>query len=584
MSTNNELAEIFGRMAAILELTGADRFRVAAHARVQRVLKDMTVDVGTLADDPAKLTALEGIGAKSAKKIVEYVSTGRIAEDEALRAEVPEGLLDVLGVPGLGPKTVRRIWIEADVTDLPSLAAAIEDGRLEALPRMGAKTIQNIRDSMAFAQRAGTRLRLGQALPIAESIVARLEQTPGTHRVWYAGSLRRGRDTIGDIDVLATSDDPSALTETFRALPGVEKVLVAGATKSSIRLERGVQVDLRVVESDAFGAAALYFTGSKAHNVRLRERAIKRSLRLNEYGLFPDDGNDEPPQARGIAPVAAATEEDIYAALDLPWIPPELREDRGELDAEIPALVELGDVCSDLHTHTVASDGKMTIDELACAAIECGYHTVAITDHSRSSAQANGLDVDRLLRHVDAVYEANERYEEITLLAGSEVDILADGHLDYDDKTLARLDLVVASPHVALRQSPEDATARLLRAITHPLVHIIGHPTGRMINRREGLSPDIDALVSAAAEHGTALEINANAMRLDLRDTHVRAAVDAGALIAINTDAHAPVDFDQLRYGVLTGRRGWLPKDGCINTWSAKRLHAWLKKKKKKKP
>jgi DNA polymerase (family 10) len=578
MSVNGELAEIFGRMAAILELTGADRFRVAAHARVERVLKDLTLDVATLVDEPDRLTAIEGIGAKSAKKIVEYVQTGHVTEHDKLLEEVPEGLLDVLSVPGLGPKTVRVLWEKAGVTDLGSLRAALDDGSLESVPRMGAKTIENIRDALAFAERTGTRMRLGQALPVAEGIVERLAAVPGTRRIEYAGSLRRGRETIGDIDVLAASDDPAALGEAFRAMPEVERILVGGSTKSSVRLAGGTQVDLRIVPDEVFGAALMYFTGSKAHNVLLRERAVKRGCRLNEYGLFPDDGEDAPPQTRGVTPLAAATEPEIYAALDLPWIPPELREDRGEMDAEMPELVEIGDIRCDLHTHTTASDGKMSIDELAVAAKARGYHTIAVTDHSKSSAQANGLDADALRRHVDDIRAADARHDGIAILAGSEVDILADGHLDYDDDVLALLDIVVASPHVALRQPAEKATARLLRAITHPLVHVLGHPTGRMINRREGLPIDIDRIAAAAAEHDTALEINANAMRLDLRDVHVRSALAAGALIAINTDAHAPVQFEQLRYGVLTARRGGLTKAHCVNAWSAKRLRAWLAK------
>ncbi|MCP3902847.1 MAG: DNA polymerase/3'-5' exonuclease PolX [Planctomycetes bacterium] len=576
MSTNAQLATIFNEMAAVLELIGANPFRVNAHARVARVLKDLTVDVATLADEPKQLEAIEGIGKASAKKIAEFVATGAVAEHERLVGEVPGGLLALLEIPGLGPKTVKMLWDDGGVTDLASLKDAIARGALADLPRMGDKTIRNITESIAFAEQSGDRARLGIAMPLAESIVERLRAVPGAGRVQYTGSLRRGRETIGDIDILATAREPEKLAESFTTMPGVAKVLAAGRTKCSVRLEAGIQVDLRLVDEEAWGAALLYFSGSKEHNVALRERAGKRGARLNEYGLFPDDGDDAPPQQRGIAPIASRTEKEIYAALDLPWIPPELREDRGELTAQIPKLIELADIRADLHAHTVASDGKMTIDELAAAARDRGYHTVAVTDHSQASAVAGGLTVEDLLRHVDAVHEANERIDGITILAGSEVDILADGHLDYDDEVLARLDIVVASPHVALGQDPAKATRRLLTAIRHPLVHVIGHPTGRMVNRREGLHPDIEALVTAAAEHGTALEINANDMRLDLRDVHVRAAVEAGALISINTDAHTPGQLELMPYGVLTGRRGWLTADGCINAWPAKRLHAWL--------
>ena len=576
MSANADLAAIFNEMAAVLEILGANRFRVNAHARVARVLKDLTVDVSTLADDIGKLTAIDGIGEASAKKIIEFIETGRVKEHQALLKEIPPGLLDVLDIPGLGPKTVKLLWEQASVTDIPSLEKAIASGRLEKLPRMGAKTIANITESIAFAAKSSQRIRLGEALPVAEAIVEHLKTVTGVKRMQYAGSLRRGSETIGDIDILASTSKPKDLANAFRSMEGVEKILAAGDTKSSIRLSAGIQVDLRIIDDQSFGAALMYFTGSKQHNVAMRERALKRKLRLNEYGLFPDDGIDEPPQKRGVKPVASKTEEEVFQALGLPWIAPELREDRGELAAKPPALVDLADIRCDLHTHTTASDGKMTIDESAQAAKACGYHTVAVTDHSKASAQANGLDEKRLLKHVEAVREADERIKGITILAGTEVDILADGHLDYPDKVLAELDIVIASPHVALKQPADKATRRLLSAIRHPLVDILGHPSGRIINRREGLHPDINALIEAAIEHDTALEINANYYRLDLRDTHVRAAVEAGALISINTDAHSPVDFQQMRYGVLTARRGWLTKKQCINAWPKQKLLKWL--------
>jgi len=462
---------------------------------------------------------------------------------------------------------------------VPSLQAAIESGKLVKLPRMGAKTIANIEESMAFAAKSTGRVRLGEAMPVAEAIVQRLRAVKGVKQIQYAGSLRRGKETIGDIDVLASASDGKALAEAFGGMDGVEKVIAAGETKSSLRLETGLQVDLRIVEDKAFGAALMYFTGSKQHNVALRERALKRKLRLNEYGLFPDDGNAEPPQKRGVKPKAAGTEEAIYAALDLAWIPPELREDRGEIGAELPALVELTDIKCDLHAHTTESDGKMTLEELVETAKARGYHTVAVTDHSRSSAQANGLDEDRLRRQIEQVRQADAQIKGIRILAGSEVDILSDGRLDYEDDLLAELDIVIASPHVALKQAPAKATERLLSAIRHPLVHIMGHPTGRIINKREGLQPDMNALIEAAVEHDTALEINANYYRLDLRDTHVRAAVDAGALIAINTDAHTTDNFEQMRYGVMTARRGRLTADRCINAWPKAKLMTWLERK-----
>ena len=580
MSTNERLARIFEEMAALLELTGANPFRINAHARVARVLLELTVDVAELAHVPARLTDLEGIGKGSARKIIEFVRTGGVHEHEELLETVPPGLLEVMTIPGLGPKTVRLLWEKGGVTDLNSLKARLDSGELQKLPRLGAKSIENIKASMAFAARAAERVTLGAALPAALEIAERLRGVEGASRVEYAGSLRRGRETIGDIDILAAGSDPAALSRALVSMNGVVRVLAAGETKSSVRLETGIQVDLRVVDEGAFGAALLYFTGSKQHNVLLRERAIKRKLRLNEYGLFPDGPReDEAPQKRGVKPVATATEESVYQALGLPWIPPELREDRGELDSVLPDLIELSDITAELHAHTLASDGRFTIEGLAEEARARGFHTVAVTDHSKSSVQANGLSPERLREHIEAVREADRAAGGITILAGAEVDILTDGRLDYDDDLLAELDIVIASPHAALRQDPETATRRLVAAIKHPLVHILGHPTGRMINRREGLRPDLGALIEAAREHDTALEINANHFRLDLRDTHVRAAVEAGVLLSINTDAHRPEHFDYLRYGILTARRGWLTAEHCINTWSKQKLRRWLTKK-----
>ncbi len=570
MTANQELAGLFHEMATLLELTGANQFRINAHSKVAGVLEDLPQDIGDI-ENPSSIA---GIGKSSAAKIAEYLETGRIAAHDALLKEIPDGLLDVMAVPGLGPKTVRMFWQDGGITDITSLKEAIGDGSLELLPRMGAKSVGNIADSIAFMEKSSGRVRLGEALPLAESIEGLLG-TFSTH-VAHAGSLRRGRDTVGDIDLLAVGD-PNELAESFCTMPGVTKVLARGDTKCSVRLERGVQVDLRIVEEDAFGAAMLYFTGSKDHNVQLRERAQSQSLRLNEYGLFPDDGGDGPPQDRGVAAVAARTEEEIYTHLGLPWQPPEVREGRAEMAlASTLDLIEIGDIKCDLHCHTTASDGQMSITELAAEAKRRGYHTVAVTDHSKSSAQAGGLDEDRLARHIDAIREVDAATDGIRVLAGSEVDILADGRLDYDDDVLATLDIVVASPHVALKQPPDKATKRLLRAIEHPFVHIIGHPTGRLINARPGLEPDMPTLVAAAVEHGTALEVNANSWRLDLRDTHVRAAVEGGAWIAIDTDAHAPIDFDQLRYGIMTARRGWLTSSGCINCMSAADLTTWL--------
>ncbi|MFO0963155.1 MAG: DNA polymerase/3'-5' exonuclease PolX [Phycisphaerales bacterium] len=580
MSSNAELARIFHEIADVLDLTGANAFRVNAHRKVARLLEESAQDLAALAHaDPAALRELPGIGAASAAKIEEFVATGRVGEHDELLATVPPGLPALLGIPGLGPKRVRTLWQEGGVDGVATLRARLADGSLAGLPGMGAKTLQNIAESLRFIDSSRGRIRLGEALPLAEAFVALLRAVPGAHRVEFAGSVRRGRETIGDIDIVASGADAAALHAAMRGAPGVESVLASGATKTSVRSGHGVQVDLRTVEDAQFGAALLYFTGSKEHNVRLRERAQRAGLRLNEYGLFPDDPSQEAaPQERGVAPVAARTEDEVYRALGLPFIPPELREDHGELDAPPPAdLIDREAIRAELHCHTTASDGTLTIQEMVEAALALGHHTIAITDHSRAQAQANGLSIDRLLEHAAAVRALARRYAgRIQVLVGSEVDILADGTLDYPDEVLAGLDIVVASPHSALKAAPEVATQRLLAAIRHPHVDIIGHPTGRIINAREGLSPDIPLLAREAAARGVALEVNANSMRLDLRDSHVRACMEAGCLVAIDTDAHGAGDFEQLRYGIATARRGGLTAPRCVNTWSAQRLREWL--------
>ena len=586
MSRNKQIAELFQQIAQMLELTGADRFRVLGNERAARAIADQGKDLTELDEDALK--KIDGIGDKTAKKIREFAETGRITEHAKLLEKVPEGLLALFGIPGMGPKTVRALWEEKGVKGLSDLKRVIDDGSIMDVPRMGAKTVENIKEAIAFSEKSGERVNIGIAMPIADAIVARLAEVPGVEKVGFAGSLRRGRETIGDIDILVATKKPDAVREAFTTMEGVRKVIAAGESKSSVRMERGdaeIQVDLRIVPRDSWGAALMYFSGSKEHNVRLRERAMKRNQTLNEYGLYPVDPAEEksaePPQRRGVKPLASKSEEDIYAALDLAWIPPELREDRGEVadGYEPPELIEFDDIVAELHAHTTASDGKMTIDELAKEALGRGYHTIAVTDHSQSSIIPNGLKPDRLMEHIDAVHAAGKRLKGIRILAGSEVDILGEGQLDYTDDELAKLDIVVASPHAGLKQDTAKAMRRLIAAIEHPMVHILGHPTGRLIGKREGLHLDIADLAAAAAANDVALELNSNWMRLDLRDSHLAIALEAGALIAIDCDVHSPSDFDMLRYGILTARRAGLTPERCVNTWSARKLQTWLKRK-----
>lgn len=581
--TNRALVRIFTDMASALELLGANPFRSVSNNRVAREIRDLGEDLGAVvAADPetaiTRLTELPGIGKGSAEKIVEYARTGRVAEHEELLAKVPRGLFDVLEIPGVGPKAARAMWQQLGIESIDDVLAQIDSEAFRSLPRMGERTIANIKEAIAFQAQTRERTPLGKARPLAIELRDRLRGRPGVLCADFAGSLRRGQETIGDLDLLVAAEDPAAVADFFVGQPEVTKVLAHGETKCSVRLDKervAIQADLRLVPEAAYGAALLYFTGSKEHNVLLRERAVKRSMRLNEYGLFA--GTEERPQDLGKTPLAATSEAEIYAALELPYIEPELRQGRGELEERPPLrLIEVADLRAELHAHTTASDGRMSIEELAGTARGRGFHTIAVTDHSVSQVIANGLDATRLLAHVGAVRAVAARTADIRILAGAEVDILPDGSLDYDDELLAALDLVVASPHAALRQDSATATARLLRAIAHPKVKIIGHPTGRYINRREGLSPDMPAVFRAAAEHDVALEVNASSQRLDLRDVHVRGALEAGALIAIDTDTHRPEDFDQAIYGVLTARRGGLVPERCITAWPAERLWSWL--------
>lgn len=609
-----------------MDLLGMDSFRANSHTRAGRAIADLDKDVAELAKDRKALMEVQGIGPKMADKIIEFVNTGKIKDHEELRAKVPSGLLVLMGVPGLGPKTIKAMWEQCGITDVASLKKAIADGSVMKVPRMGEKLVEKIKAALAFAATSSERLWLGRAAALAEEFVERVKSVPGVARAEAAGSLRRGKDTVGDIDILVAMEpgrekDDAKVAEVFRSSPRVVQVLVAGDNRSSVRVGLNhdtarwklegketdanvgpsIQVDLRVLPLDRWGAALMYFTGSKDHNIRLRERALKMGMTLSDWGLFPEDGEKEPPHTRGINPFPSATEEEVYGKLGLAWIPPEVREDRGEIEgAEVlwreagentvrkgkkaaPAaairLIEASDIKAELHAHTTASDGSFSIEELAERAKARGFHTIAVTDHSKSSAVAGGLSVDDLMQHIEDVGTARKLVKGIAILAGSEVDILADGSLDYPDDVLRKLDVVVVSPHAALSQDAASATARLVEAVSNPYVHILGHPTGRLINRRKGLEPDMAAVIKACVEHDVAMEINAHWMRLDLRDVHVRQAVNAGAKIAIDCDVHSAEDFDNLRFGVMTARRGWVTREMCVNAWEAGRMRGWLNSK-----
>lgn len=558
---NLELAHAFARIADLLEIDGQDSFRVSSYRRAARTLEDTSEDLAKLADEN-RLTDLPGIGKGTADRIKQYLATGSIDVLKELEAKFPPGLPGLLEIPGMGPKKVALLHKELGIKDVDGLKSAIEAGKLEGLPGLGATTIKKIADGITFLAGSGGRTPMGLALPIAEEMVERVRKLPGVKRAEIAGSLRRGKETIGDIDILCDAKDGSAVVKAFTQFDDVTRVLAAGATKGSVTVmtaeERELQVDVRVVPSESFGAAWQYFTGSKEHNVRLRERAQKRKWKLNEYGLF--DGDTQ---------IAGRTEEEIYQKLGVPCVPPELRENRGECEPgyQAPELITLDDIRGDLHMHTVASDGHNSIEDMAQAAKALGYEYIAICDHSKSAVIANGLSVERLREHAKAIRAANKKVSGIAILAGCECDILPDGKLDYPDDVLAELDWVVASIHTAQSAGGKKRTAteRTLMAVENPYVCAIGHPTGRLINKRPAMELEVEKVAKAAAQTGTFLEINASWQRLDLKDGHVQQALAAGALLTINTDAHRTETLRQMRLGVITARRGGATKKDVAN-------------------
>lgn len=591
MPLNQDLAELFQNFARLMELKGENVFKVIAFQKVGRILSELTTDIKT-AFDEGKLNKIPGIGDSSQRIISEYIRTGRSSEYDEVAASVPAGLIPMMDIPSLGPKTIAMFWQEKGITSIDELVKAIDDGALAGLKGVGDKKLKAIREGIDLLKNSAGRIHLDEAMEIATGFVDRLRKLPEVLQLEYAGSLRRNKETIGDVDLICCAKSPAdaeAIFKVFTQFPEVTKVLGLGTTKASILTARGFQLDLRIVPQENFGAALLYFTGSKEHNVRLRGRAIDMGMTLNEWGLYKQSEYDKSQKKTGEAPdakpVASKTEADVYKKLGLSFVPPEMREDRGEIDAAeknaVPKLIELSDIRGDLHCHTTASDGKQSIEEMIEAAIAMGYEYLAITDHSKSQVQAHGLTVERLLAHIKAIHDAGKKYKEITVLAGCEVDILTDGSLDYEDAILAELDIVVASPHASLKQNTEKSTTRILKAIENRYVNVIGHPTGRMVDRREPLPLDFTRINKAAADSGTALEINANCNRLDLSDVNTRAAGLAGAKISINTDAHIGHSFADMRYGVGVARRAWLTAGDVINCMDAKQLLTFIAAKRR---
>ena len=567
---NTEIASLFNEIADFLEIKGENPFRVRAYRRAAQAMEGLTEDVAAVAAR-AGLQDIPGIGKDLAGKIQEYLQSGALEYLEGLRNEIPPGVVEMMGIHGVGPKTAKLLYERAGVASVERLEELAREHALAGIPGIQAKTEENILKGIAVWRSGRERMPLGAALPLAEAIVATLGSLKETDRISLAGSVRRMRETVKDIDVLITSKRPARVMEAFVALPNVAEVLAHGDTKSSVRLREGIQADLRVVEPECFGAALQYFTGSKQHNIRVRELAQRKGLKVNEYGVFDEKTNRR---------VAGETEEDVYRAVGLPFFPPEIREDGGEIEAALEhrllELVGLDDIRGDLQLHTTWSDGAHPLAELAAGVRAKGYQYMAVTDHSKSATVAGGMDEAQVVQMIAEVRALNKRLRGFRVLAGCEVDIRADGSLDFADDILAQLDLVQVSIHSRFKMSQEDMTRRIVRAVQHPLVHILGHPTGRLIGERAPYEVDMEAVLQAAKAGGVAVEINASPSRLDLNDLHARRAKDLEIPIAISTDAHTIPQLEYMRYGVAVARRAWLTPADVLNTRPARTLISWL--------
>jgi DNA polymerase (family 10) len=569
--SNGEVATLFATVADMLEIKGENIHRILAYRRAAESIAALPRALRAVYDE-GTLTDLPNIGATLAEKIEELLTTGRLEFYDRLAAEIPPGVVDMIKVPGLGPKRAAVFWKQLGITTLDQLKTAAETGQLRDLPGMGVKSEAKILEGIAALARRSDRVSIGDALPIAQTLLEALLAVPGALKGEVGGSLRRRRDTIGDLDLLVASREPGPIMKTFVERPEVARILGRGDTKSSVELQNGLQVDLRVLPPDRYGTLLQYFTGSKDHNVRLRELALKQGFSLNEHALTPVSGGEE---------ILCATEEEVYERLGLPWIAPELREDRGEIEAaqkgNLPRLIGVEEIKGDLQMHTTWSDGRSSILDMARACQSRGYEYLLITDHSHSLGVVQGVKPEDIRRQRAEIAAANvELGGKIRILHGCEVEIRADGTLDYDDETLAGFDVVQASIHTGLRQPRDQVTLRAVNALRNPHVDILGHPRGRLIPDREGADLDMDAVFAAALEADAALEINADPHRLDLDDSHARRAVELGIKLTISTDAHRPEDLDHLIYGVATARRGWVETKDVVNTWPLGKLLAWV--------
>jgi DNA polymerase (family 10) len=578
---NKTIANVFYETADVMEINGDDSFRIRSYRRAAEAIEGLPQQVSDLAGDLKKLLEIPGIGKGMAANIQELAQTGKLQLHQELLKKYHPSMLELLKIQGLGPKTIALIWSAFQVSDLDGVQQLAKDGKLRTLPRMSERSEQKIVKAIDDYRRISGRFLIDEADRTAQKLSEHLKHIPGIEAITPAGSLRRGRETVGDLDLLITgpccvdNQQRAALIEEIVRFPGIQDVLAKGDNKVSFKLRSGLQVDVRALSPDSFGAGLQYFTGSKSHSVSLRQRALKMGLTLNEYGLSRLDDQ---------ICVASKTEEDIYHTLKLDWIPPELRENTGEIEAaekhQLPDLISVSDIQGEVHMHTVETDGRNTIEEMAEAAKQRGYKYIAITDHSKNLAMANGLDDERAVRHIARIKAANGQVEDITILSGIEVDILGDGELDLSDSVLEQMDVVVASVHSAFNQERAQMTDRLLRAISNKNVAILGHPTGRLLLRREAYPFDLEAVFKTAADKQVAMELNAYPDRLDLNDVHLHMARDHGVKIVINTDAHHTSHFEKIKYGILQARRAWLTAKDVLNTLPEKEFlnairHQW---------
>ncbi len=568
---NSEVAKVFQDIADLLELKGENVFKVRAYQKAARAIEHHPRELEAMLGEGEDLQSIPGVGEAIAKKTAELITTGGLGYYENLKAEFPQGITNLLDIPGIGPKTASKLSGELGITSVDELEQAIKDGRVAALFRLGEKTADNILHQIQALRRKDQRIPIGEALPIVQEVIAALRSIPGVRNLTPAGSLRRLQETVGDIDLMGTADNSKDVIDAFVALPLVKQVLGQGSTKASVIVSGGLRVDLRMVEHDSFGSLLQYFTGNKQHNIALRERWHKQGLKLSEYGItvIATDKLEK-----------FATEEAFYRRLGMQYIPPELREAQGETEkaaqGAIPKLVELSDIKGDLHTHTEWSDGHDSIEELARAAQDMGYQYIAITEHSAGRGIAHGLDVERVKEQVAEIKALNERLSGICVLTGIEVDIRADGSLDLPHEILSELDIVIAAVHSAMNQNEEKMTRRVINAIQNPDVDMIAHPTCRLLGEREPVAVDLEAVFRAAAKHNKIIEINAMPDRLDLKDTHAFRARDLGVKLAIGTDAHSIAHLGLMRFGVGVARRAWCEPQHVLNTLPLERLLAVL--------